>query len=336
MNRVHQIKQVAIRGFTLVELLVVIGIIALLISVLLPALNKARQQANLLMCQSNLRSIGQMVQIYVSENQGYGPAAWDGTFYTTYADTLTLLNNKAHPASPGFTGQPLTPPIANNPTMSYMLEPAQDSLVFHDTDVAEEGWFDHATAYVANARAFGMWNNFNQLWDPVVGGYDTAASPQRAYPVRQFSSIKRSSAVMVMWCGSCNIGQGENYGVTPVFSGTLDNYQATNGHGFCYPNPATAAFNPADYSNPISLGDTSWDGGAKSSELPGSVIKSYLQLANIDFANGTWNGELGWATCNMRFRHMGNTTTNALFADGHVESRMIGTVIAQDICMNPK
>ncbi|MEP0845453.1 MAG: prepilin-type N-terminal cleavage/methylation domain-containing protein [Phycisphaerae bacterium] len=63
-------------GFTLIELLVVVAIIAMLISILLPSLGQAKEQAKTSVCGVNQRSIGQAVVACMEENRGYGPA-WD-------------------------------------------------------------------------------------------------------------------------------------------------------------------------------------------------------------------------------------------------------------------
>ena len=68
-------------GFTLVELLVVIGIIALLISILLPSLNKARESAKRTACLSNLRQVHQTYMLYALENKDDLPIGCRGGSY---------------------------------------------------------------------------------------------------------------------------------------------------------------------------------------------------------------------------------------------------------------
>jgi type II secretory pathway pseudopilin PulG len=69
MKSMKHTRQLA--AFTLVELLVVIGIIAIMLSILLPTLAGARQRAQSVACLSNLRQIGQSAIIYATENKGY-------------------------------------------------------------------------------------------------------------------------------------------------------------------------------------------------------------------------------------------------------------------------
>lgn len=84
------------KAFTLIELLVVIAIIAVLLAVLMPALQRVKAQANEISCRSNLRQYGIAQYMYLDENNSHFPLAWTSLVKTEapvsgYASDIMML-----------------------------------------------------------------------------------------------------------------------------------------------------------------------------------------------------------------------------------------------------
>jgi len=168
------------RGFTLVELLVVIGIIAVLISILLPTLARARQTANLVSCQSNFRQVYGGIMFYANENKGYLPFAstpggWglSGTNPQIELELSELLGKKVVDLGQG----PLSPVFTCTEAISLSNGPGS-------------AWAPGMIRTMTfNPRAF--------------PGYDSLATATiaKAWPQRKLSSIRNSADKIAFWDG---------------------------------------------------------------------------------------------------------------------------------------
>ena len=124
-------------GFTLIEVLVVIGIIAVLLGLLMPALSHARRQAKQVQCMSNLRQVGQLLAIYANQ--------WNGWVFPPQLGA-------AMPEDQRWPCFVFKPPVWNPPVLICPadIEPAlEHSYIFND------GVFYHDVRATSGANTLG-------------------------------------------------------------------------------------------------------------------------------------------------------------------------------------
>lgn len=286
-HQTHALRAKA--AFTLVELLVVIGIIALLISILLPALNRARSQANTVKCQANLRSIGQALYLYTGQTKGMLPIGfWNGTGPGVPAGTSgtnwVLLTQSALSGKFGTDWNTGGASSTSKVREMFMCPDAPG-------DTAKSNQVSGATSYASHPRLMPMMDL--NLGYPVDGYF----TPRRPFTPYKIASIKRSAEIIIVFDGS--LVESGNTGVWgPGGQVPVANY--LDGHGFTQPGPG------GSYMTDV------YPAGAQPWNHSGAAI--YFDSGPATNTDSAANPN------NIRFRHQKNNVVNTLMVDGHVTS----------------
>lgn len=319
------------RAFTLVELLVVIGIIAVLISILLPVVSRAQDQARSAACKSNLRQIFLATQTYANNNKGSLPFGFHWTKYdtlgaplspssTSWVSWYTLLNNAMDPrgapdstsglASAGsqmgykLSGVFRCPGAAEYPQMVHYYHhgvamPHLTLEMQNPVVLVGPGGSSKTLTYDKPARFTDLYNDNILFWDtPIVG---TSVSSRIGLPFFDTKTNEMGSANNVLPVtyiderllrDPLRPEQRFRDKDSDLFANAADNQFRRGGQSIHYPTDAMVR--------------------AKTSAPNTPKFSSF----NVDAGGAV---SIAMLTGNIRFRHVRNTIANVVFADGSVQ-----------------
>jgi prepilin-type N-terminal cleavage/methylation domain-containing protein/prepilin-type processing-associated H-X9-DG protein len=198
MTACHRRRAPHAPAFTLIELLVVVAIIALLISILLPSLNSAREGARSAVCKANLRSIKQAFDMYAQDNRGMWPPVMDSLgnqnrWPVPFFDAKIIHDELGRYSA---DGTPL-----NNPGRSVFICPS-------DKDDRRIKWTapDGTPAYIDRVEVGGSYAYSGEVHrvqeisdDGLSGGYDLGNRDNGTPPfINQVDKCKRPGELILL------------------------------------------------------------------------------------------------------------------------------------------
>ena len=287
-------------GFTLVELLVVIGVVGVLLSLLMPALAGARRDANQIVCAANLAGIGQMIVVYENENDGLIPASYSYNGQVIVNGVQQYANQGYFHWSYFLYGNRVT-------SNGALLCPELDQGGLPPTNTTDSNLLPGQiveTPGVIDQQAPRLAYTLNEALSPrnkFAIGFQGAV---RIYQFVHASSISNPSGTILAteWAptGAREIASGSNFYVyshRPVhgfvgLDGTLDMFQLKPGIGY---RRVTAADLDPD---------------------PGTATSSVTRLDWVGRNHGHVQG------------YPDRSLTNFLYLDGHVECKTIYDTLA--------